>query len=70
VVSAVIGILIAIFFPSLNGWTALLLFLVICVIALLIWWQVNTLRERKNPTSQQITIAQLIEAATTKRLIL
>jgi len=37
---------------------------------LVTWAQFNAVRERKNPTFPQITIAQLVEAATTKRLIL
>jgi hypothetical protein len=70
VVSAAIGVLIAILFPSLYGWAGFLLFLVICFVVLFVWAQINTLRERENPTSPQITIAQLVEAATAKRLTL
>jgi hypothetical protein len=68
--SVVLAILIAVLFPRLHFWTVCLLVLGIWIVVLSAWAQLNTVRERKNPTSQQITIAQLIEAATTKRLIL
>lgn len=68
--SAVIGVLMAIFFPGPYGWAGFFLLLGICLATLFAWAQFNTMRERRNPTSPQITIAQLVDAATTKRLIL
>jgi acyl carrier protein len=70
VASAVIGVIIAIFLPGFYGFAGFLAFLAICLVVLFTWAQINTVRERRNPTSPQITIAQLIEAATTNRLIL
>ena len=68
--SMALGILIAILFPRLHFWAVCLLVLGIWIVVLSAWAQINTLRERKNPTSRQITIAQLVEAAAIKRLIL
>jgi hypothetical protein len=68
--SVVLGILIAILFPRLHFWAICLLVLGIWIVVLSTSAQINTARERKNPTSPQIAIAQLVEAATTKRLML